>query len=70
LLWQWNHAEKGVITATGLDVHRDLLKYLIHKEAGKMFAEADEGTRQRSANAQQQLLELVTGDALPLEPMV
>lgn len=70
LLWQWNHAEKGVITATGLDVHRDLLKYLIHKEAGKMFADADEGTLQRSANAQQQLLELVTGDALPLEPMV
>lgn len=39
LLWQWNHSE-GVISATGLEVHEDLLRYLVKKETEKLFAEA------------------------------
>ena len=36
LLWQWQHSEHGTITASGLEVHDDLLKYLVKKEAVKL----------------------------------
>ena len=36
LLWQWQHSEHGTITASGLEVHDDLLKYLVKKEATKL----------------------------------
>lgn len=70
LLWQWNHSRHGVITGSGLDVHRDLLRYLVQKEATKMFGESDEVTRRHADQAKAVLLELITGDAVPLEPMV
>lgn len=37
LLKQWRNSNKGVITATGLPVDDQLLKYLIEKETKKMF---------------------------------
>jgi malate synthase len=70
MLWQWSHSKHGVITATGLVVQKDLLRYLIQKETGKMFADADERTRQLAEQAKTQVMDLVNGDEVPLEPMV
>lgn len=69
LLWQWAHSSKGVITETGLDVNADLLTYLVRKESGKMFGREDAALRKMAYLAAAQLLDLVTADELPLEPM-
>ncbi|MCB0763802.1 MAG: hypothetical protein KDB84_03790 [Flavobacteriales bacterium] len=69
LLWQWARSQHGVITATGLDVHQDLLKYLFRKEAGKMFADRDDQVRKRADAAVERTLELLHSEALPLEPL-
>ncbi len=68
LLWQWNKSEHGVITSSGLEVHDDLLKYLVRKEGDKMFGDADERTRAAAANAANVILGLVTGESVPFEP--
>jgi len=68
LLWQWNKSEHGVITSSGLEVHDDLLKYLVRKEGDKMFGDADERTRKAATKAAGVILDLVTGDAMPSEP--
>jgi malate synthase len=69
LLWQWAHSAKGLVTATGLDIQAGLLRFLVKKESGKMFGDADEHVKASAAKAVDQLLELVIGDDLPLEPM-
>ncbi|HMC96209.1 MAG TPA: hypothetical protein VKG92_01005, partial [Flavobacteriales bacterium] len=69
LLWQWNKSRHGVITATGLDIHDDLLRYLVRKEAEKLFGGEDERTRKLGTRAVERLLELVHGDTVPLEPI-
>ena len=56
-------------TATGLDVHQDLLKYLFRKEAAKMFADRDDQVRKRADAAVERTLELLHNEALPLEPL-
>lgn len=68
LLWQWNKSEHGVITSSGLEVHDDLLKYLVRKEGDKMFGASDERTRKAAASAANVILELVTGESVPFEP--
>ncbi len=69
LIWHWNHAERGVLGVKGLMIGPDLLRYLLRKESTKMYGEADARTRTRANKAVDQLLALVLGDALPLEPM-
>jgi len=68
LLWQWNKSRHGVITATGLTIHEDLLRYLVRKEAEKMFGGEVETTRKLGTQAVERLLEQVQGDTVPLEP--
>ncbi len=68
LLWQWCHSRKGIITATQLDIHDDLLRYLVRKEADKLFTESDDRTKALAKQAVQLTLDLVLGDAVPLEP--
>lgn len=68
LLWQWCHSKNGVITATKLDVHDDLLRYLVRKEADKMFAESDARTKALASRAVTLALDLVLGDEVPMEP--
>lgn len=69
LLWQWTHSSQGVITATGLDVTPDLVRYLVKKEAGKMFTAGTEAYRMKPETAVARLLELVLSDTLPMEPL-
>jgi malate synthase len=69
LLWHWAHSSHGVITDSGLEVHADLLRFLVRKESGKMFGNEDARTQGVAAKAVEHLLELVNGDHLPLEPM-
>jgi len=69
LLWQWAHSSKGVVTDSGLDINPDLLTYLVRKEAAKMFGKEDGPLRKMADQAVTQLLELVTAEDLPLEPM-
>jgi malate synthase len=69
LLWQWSHSSEGVITDSGLEIHADLLRFLIRKESSKMFDRSDEHTKASAAKAVEHLLELVIGDELPLEPL-
>ena len=68
LLWQWCHAKHGIVTATQLDIHDDLLRFLVRKEAGKLFGESDERTKALAQQAVQLTLDLVLGDTVPLEP--
>jgi malate synthase len=68
LLWHWARSRHGVITATGLEVHDDLLRYLVRKEADKMFAEEDERTKELARRAVRTTLQLVLSEHVPLEP--
>ncbi len=69
LLWQWNKSRFGVVTATGLDIHDDLLRYLVRKEAEKMFSGEDDNTRKLGTKAVERLLEIVQSASVPLEPI-
>lgn len=40
LLWHWTRSPVCFITDTGLEVHEDVVKYLIRKEGGKLFPPA------------------------------
>lgn len=68
LLWQWCHSRQGVITATQLEIKPDLLRYLVRKEADKMFAEADVRTKNLVEQAVQLALDLILAEQVPLEP--
>lgn len=69
LLWQWTHSSHGVITATGLDVNPDLMRYMVKKESGKIFTAGPEAYRTKPETAVARLLELVLSDTLPMEPL-
>jgi malate synthase len=69
LLWQWNHATRGLITATGLPINEDLLRFMLRKEAVKLPTHADERARRRTDAAIERMLELVVAPQPPLEPM-
>lgn len=68
LLWHWCHSRNGVVTATGLEIHDDLLRYLVRKESEKLFGESEERTKALAKQAVQLTLDLVLSDAVPLEP--
>lgn len=42
LLWSWVHSSYGMVTDTGLEIHGDLVRFLIRKEGEKMVAPAPE----------------------------
>lgn len=54
--------------ATGLEIHGELIGYLLRKESEKLFAEGDDRTKALAKQAVQLTLDLVLGDAVPLEP--
>lgn len=65
LLWQWVHSDQGVVSATGLRIHGDLFRYLVKKEAEKLFTGAAPDLRDAGLKATEQLLGLVLGDRVP-----
>ena len=69
LLWQWNKSEFGKISNSGLEIHDDLLRYLIKKESDKMYGRSPEPVKKLAEAAVKHILQQVTGDMLPLEPM-
>ncbi len=65
LLWSWTRSSFGVITDTGLEVHDELLKYLIRKEAQKIFGKGDAATKEASSRAVTTLTNVVLSDDQP-----
>lgn len=66
LLWQWNHSKQGAITATNLPVTEDLIKFMLKKEAEKMFEASDPVIRGQVDRAMAHIVELATSPAVPM----
>ncbi|MBK9763428.1 MAG: hypothetical protein IPO87_08710 [Flavobacteriales bacterium] len=66
ILWQWNHHKQGVITTTKMPLNIDLIKFMLRKEADKMFEMSDPTIKQRVDKAMAYILEIVANDALPI----
>lgn len=66
LLWQWCLSEKGLISDSGLEVHDDLVRYLVNKERTKMYASSGTALESASVQAAKELLELVLHPELPV----
>lgn len=64
LLWHWTRSPVCFISDTGLEVHEDVVKYLIRKEGNKMFPAAD---REVHAAALE-VVEMLTAAVLAPEP--
>ncbi len=69
ILWQWLHSEKGVVTATGLEIHAELIGYLVRKESGKLFVQEPPEIQAYAGDAADRLLALIMGDEVPVEPL-
>jgi len=70
LLWQWVHSRSGVITTSGLEVHDDLVRYLVKKESDKLMADPDPAFRTSGPNAGERLLHLVLAEEHPVHTLV
>lgn len=66
LLWQWNQNKQGVITATKMPLNIDLIKFMLRKEADKMFEMTDPAIKQRVDKAMGQIVDIVASDAVPM----
>ncbi len=67
LLWHWTQSEHCYITATGLEVHSDVMKFLIRKEGEKMFRMEGGALHERAQLAAQFLTRVVLGEKPPPE---
>ncbi len=66
LLWQWNHSTHGNITATNLPVTIDLIKFMLKKEADKMFEVSDPVIKKQVDRAMAYIVELADGEGVPM----
>lgn len=66
LLWQWNHSKHGNITATNLPVTVDLIKFMLKKEADKMFEVSDPTIRKQVDRAMAYIIELASSESVPM----
>ncbi|HPF91173.1 MAG: hypothetical protein H6590_07360 [Flavobacteriales bacterium] len=66
LLWQWVQNPKGNITATNLPITIDLVKFMLKKEADKMFDGNDPVIRKQVDRAMAYILELAGGEGVPM----
>ena len=51
LLWSWTRSSHGIVTDTGLEIHDELMSYLIRKEATKLHGRAEAHVKEASARA-------------------
>jgi malate synthase len=65
LLWQWTRAESCFITETGLEVHEDLMKFLIRKEGEKLFPRNVPELHEPGQEAVRQLTNTVLSHEVP-----
>ncbi len=70
LLWHWTRNEHCYITSTGLEVHADVMKFLIRKEGEKMFRMEGGTLHERAQQAAQFLTQVVLSEAPPPELLV
>lgn len=66
LLWQWVHGQQGNITATNLPVTIDLVKFMLKKEADKMFEVSDPQIKKHVDRATSYIIERVGAEAVPM----
>jgi len=66
LLWQWVHSPRGNITATNLPVTIDLVKFMLKKEADKMFEVSDPVIKKQVDRATVYIVELVGSEEVPM----
>lgn len=66
LLWQWVHGQHGNITATNLPITIDLVKFMLKKEADKMFDGADPVIKKQVDRAMAHVLELASSEGVPM----
>ncbi|MFT3885540.1 MAG: hypothetical protein QM724_08950 [Flavobacteriales bacterium] len=64
LLWQWTRSSYGVITDTGLEVHDDLMRYMIRKEGEKLFAREEDPALRKAG---EQAVSVLTATVLRAE---
>ena len=65
LMWHWTRSKACYITDTGLEIHEDVVKYMIRKEGEKMFAKAAPEIRERSRAAVKHFTETVLSPEVP-----
>ncbi|MBL7941079.1 MAG: hypothetical protein JNL43_17115 [Flavobacteriales bacterium] len=65
-LWQWNHSKHGNITATNFPVTGDLIKFMLKKEADKMFEVSDPIIKKQVDRAMGYIIEQATGGTVPM----
>ncbi len=65
LMWHWSQSSVCFITDTGLEIHADVVKYLIRKEGDKMFARQGPELKERAKQAVARLTEIVLSPDLP-----
>jgi malate synthase len=51
LLWSWVRSSHGIVTDTGLEIHNELISYLIKKEGTKLFGRADAAAKESGNRA-------------------
>ncbi|MCB0770885.1 MAG: hypothetical protein KDC00_10825 [Flavobacteriales bacterium] len=66
LLWQWNHDDRGSITATNLPVKESLITFMLRKEAEKMYDPSDTVLKKNVQRAMAYVVELATGATPPM----
>ena len=65
LIWHWTQSKVCFITDTGLEIHADVVKYLIRKEGEKMFDRHAPEKRERAKLAVARLTEVVLSPEIP-----
>lgn len=68
LLWSWVQSSHGVITDTGLEIHTDLVRYLIKKEADKLVQGSPQ-LRPAADRAIERLNAMIVGTTMPADPL-
>jgi malate synthase len=63
LLWSWTQSRFGIVTDTGLEIHEELMSFLIRKEGTKLFAKGDAARKE----AGQRAVEMLTASVLAQE---
>lgn len=64
LLWQWNLSKHGIITATNLPITVDIIKFMLRKEADKMYEMSDPLIKKQVDRSMAYIVELAGGEGV------